>query len=239
MRRFAAVAASVPATVALAAVATLAFSAPASAGNPQGRWQIKLLGSAVLPDGKIDQVKNAALAVGEALAPLVYQSRANDNVVPTMAIEYFFTSSLSLETICCVTQHDVDGTAQLTGAELVSDAKIIPATFTLKYHVDAGAVRPYLGVGPSYFIFIDEKPGAFMKAAFDAQSLKLKDSLGLALQAGADIPLNGSGLSLALDAKKYFLKTDATWRDGNDAELLKTRQNIAPWVLSAGLAWRF
>ena len=230
MRKFAA-------TAALAAV--LAFHAPAHAANPEGKLQIKLLGTAVLPDGKIDKVKGASAAVATALAPLDYQSKANDNVVPTVAIEYFFTPNVSLETICCVTQHDVDGTRDIAGAELVSNAKIVPATFTLKYHVNAGPIKPYIGAGPTYFIFIDEKPGAFMKSAFGASKLKINDSLGVALQAGVDVPINTSGMALSLDAKKYFLSADATWRDASGGLLLKTKQNIDPWVLSAGIAWRF
>ncbi len=230
MRKFAA-------TAALAAV--LAFHAPAHAANPEGKLQIKLLGTAVLPDGKIDKVKGASAAVATALAPLDYQSKANDNVVPTVAIEYFFTPNISLETICCVTQHDVDGTRDIAGAELVSNAKIVPATFTLKYHVNAGPIKPYIGAGPTYFIFIDEKPGAFMKSAFGASKLKINDSLGVALQAGVDVPINTSGMALSLDAKKYFLSADATWRDASGGLLLKTKHNIDPWVLSAGIAWRF
>ena len=225
-------------SLAAVAVAMAAGAVPAQAQDA-GSIQVKLLGTAVLPDGKIDKVKGASAAVATALAPLDYQSKANDNVVPTVAIEYFFTPNISLETICCVTQHVVDGTRDIAGAELVSNAKIVPATFTLKYHVNAGPIKPYIGAGPTYFIFIDEKPGAFMKSAFGASKLKINDSLGVALQAGVDVPINTSGMALSLDAKKYFLSADATWRDASGGLLLKTKQNIDPWVLSAGIAWRF
>ena len=63
--------------------------------------------------------------------------------------------------------------------------------------------------------------------------------LGLALQAGIDIPLNTSGMALSLDAKRYFMKVDAKWYDAGGAKVLHTRNTLDPWVLSAGLAWRF
>lgn len=223
--------------IGLAAIAAaLGFSASAQASET-GRWQVKLLGSAVLPDGKIDKVEFAYPAIASAL-PSDPQTRADDNYVPTLAIEYFFTPRVSLETICCVTQHDVDGKGALAGAGLVSNAKIIPATFTAKYHFDAGGVSPYVGAGPSVFIFIDEKPGATARA-LGATRNTLETSLGFALQAGVDIPITKSGLAISLDAKRYFLKTTARWYDANGGKLLQTKHALDPWVLSAGLAWRF
>ena len=185
----------------------------------------------MLPDGEITSVENDLVGL-----PAGTQTEANDNYVPTVAIEYFFTDNISVETICCVTQHDVDGTTGLPGAELVADAKIIPATFTLKYHLDAGPVRPYIGAGPTYFIFIDEQPGA-AAVGLGADSFKMNDHLGLALQAGMDIPLGG-GMALSLDAKRYFLETSAHWYAAG-TEVIATRHKINPWVLSAGMGFRF
>lgn len=225
-------------TIALAATAAaFALSSPALAQENAGSWQVKLLGTAVLPDGEIDKVKFADPAVAAAL-PADPDTKADDNFVPTVAIEYFFTPNISLETICCVTQHDVDGKGALAGAGLVSNAKIIPATFTAKYHFNAGGIKPYIGAGPTYFIFFDEKPGATAKA-LGATKNSLEDSFGVALQAGIDIPVGSSGLGVSLDAKRYFLSTNAKWYDGTGAKVLETKHNLDPWVLSAGLAWRF
>lgn len=225
----------IAATAALAAA--FAFVNPAHAADPEGKWQVKLLGSAVLADGKLDKVKFAAPAIAAAL-PADAQTRANDNFVPTVAIEYFVSPNISLETICCVTQHDVDGKNGLAGAELVSNAKIIPATLTVKYHFNLGGVKPYVGAGPTYFIFVDEKAGSTARA-LGADRTKINDTLGAALQAGIDIPINGSGLAVSLDAKRYFMKVDAKWYDASGTKVLQTKNTLDPWVLSAGLAWRF
>jgi len=205
------------AVAALAAASVL--SAPAQAEDRQGKWQIKLLGTAVLPDGKITRVEEDLVGL-----PGTLQTRANDNYVPTVAIEHFFTDNISVETICCVTQHDVDGTAGLPGAELVADAKIIPATLTLKYHFDAGAIKPYVGAGPTYFIFVDEQPGAAAKD-LGATGLRLNDKLGVALQAGVGGPLGGTGLALRRDAKRDFLRTTAR-RVGGGPDVIADRHNL-------------
>ena len=88
-----------------ATVAALAMTGTAHAGNPDGKLQVKLLGTGVLVDGKVTQVKSDG--AGLVASGGVTDTRINDNVVPTVAIEYFFTPNVSVETICCVTGHHV------------------------------------------------------------------------------------------------------------------------------------
>lgn len=204
-----------------------------AAAQAAGDIQVKLLGTLVAPDGRITRVKHDAIGL-----PAGSQAKANDNAIPTVAIEYFLGPNLSVETIAGVTQHDVDGAGALKGAELVSDAKVVPATLTLKYHFGKpGGVRPYLGAGPSYYIFIDEKPGATTRT-LGATRQRIDDTLGLAMQAGVDVPLNANGLALSLDAKRYLLRPTAHWFAGG-AEVLTTKHRLDPWVVSAGVAVRF
>lgn len=222
MRKFLSIAAFVlPALVA----------APAVAQDAPGRWQVKVLGTAVLPDGEIDSVELDTVGL-----PVTTQTEANDNVVPTLAIEYFFSPNLSLETICCVTQHDVDATAGLAGVELVSDAKLVPATLTVKYHFNPGGVSPYLGAGPTYFLFFDEEPGA-ATGALGITDQDLSNELGFALQAGIDIPVSRN-FAVSFDAKRYFVGTTATFYAGNTV-IIETEHKLDPWVLSAGVGVRF
>jgi len=219
------------ASVAILAMASMPVTVQAQ--DVQGKWQVKLLGTAVLPDGKITKV-----ITNDAGVPAGTQSKANDNVVPTLAVEYFFTPNVSVETICCLTQHDVDGRGALASTELVADAKILPATVTLKYHLPLGAIKPYVGAGPTYFIFIDEKSGATTKA-LGLTKARLNDKVGAVVQAGVDVALGGSGFGLSLDAKRYFVRPTAHWFDADGTELLATRHKLDPWVLSAGVSYRF
>lgn len=219
--------------VLLALMGTVAFSAPAMAGNPDGKVQVKVLGTAVLPSGSIEQVKLDLVGL-----PPDTQTEASNNFVPTLAVEYFFTPNISLETICCMTEHHVTGTTGMPGAELVSNAKIIPATFTLKYHpLTKGIIQPYFGAGPAYFIAVSDRPGPAAIAA-KADDFKLDSAFGVALQAGVDIPVSDQGFSISLDAKKYFVRTDAHWY-ANGAEVIHTRHKLDPWLLSFGVGYRF
>lgn len=216
----------------LACAAAAGAPAPSLAAEGDSRFQVKLLATAVLPDGEIDVMKTDLAGL-----PAGTQTEASGNVVPTLAIEYFFSPAVSLETICCVTQHDVDAVAGLPGAELVSDARVIPATFTLKYHFNAGGVSPYIGAGPAYFLWIGEDPGA-ATVPLGVTDTDLSDELGVALQAGMDVPLNERGLAFSLDAKRYFVGTTARWHAGT-VNVIETEHKLDPWVLSAGLALRF
>lgn len=199
---------------------------------PQGRWEIKLLGTGVLPDGAISKTKTDLVGL-----PAGSQTRASDNVVPTLAIEYYVTPQLSLETICCTTQHHVDGAGALAGTQLVRNALIVPGTLTVKYHLPLGAIRPYIGAGPALFLMLNSKPGADA-AALGVTHTHLSSEVGVALQAGADIPLGKGGYGITFDAKRYFISTNAHFRAGN-TEVIVTRHKLNPWLLSAGVYTRF
>ncbi|WP_324826799.1 OmpW/AlkL family protein [Qipengyuania zhejiangensis] len=214
-----------------AALAGIAFiAAPASAQD--GPLQVKVLGTAVLPDGKITDVN-----IDLVNLPVGTQTTANDNFVPTVAIEYFISENFSLETICCVTQHDVDAVAGLPGAELVSNARLIPATLTAKFHFPVAGVKPYVGAGATYFWWISDKPGA-ATIPLAVTDTDLSDEFGFVLQAGMDVPLGDSGYGLTFDAKRYFVDTTARWYAG-DTLAIETEHKLDPWVLSAGVSYRF
>lgn len=218
--------------IAAALAGAAIVAAPVQAQDNDGRLQVKLLGTAVLPDGKIEQVNTDLVDL-----PAATQTKANDNVVPTLAVEYFITPEVSFETICCVTQHDVDAVSGLAGAELVSNTRLIPATLTAKYHLDAGGVKPYVGAGVTYFLWISDKQGADT-VPLGATDTDLSNEFGFVLQGGIDIPLGDSGYGVTLDAKRYFVDTTARWYAG-DVLAIETEHKLDPWVLSAGLAYRF
>jgi outer membrane protein len=220
-----------PLLAGFAALAVLAT--PASAEDMKGKVQVKLLGTAVLPDGKITDVNvdNVGLPAGT-------QTKANDNIVPTIAIEYFVADNFSIETICCFTQHDVDTTAGFpAGTELVSNARVIPATFTAKYHIDGGAIRPYVGAGVTYFLWVQDKPGA-ATIPLGVTETDFSDEFGFVLQGGVDIPVSDSGFGISLDAKRYFVDTTSRWYVG-DVVAIQTKHKLDPWVLSAGVTFSF
>ena len=217
----------------LACVAiALPFATPAAA-QEAGDIQIKGFVTGVLPDGAITEVETDLIGL-----PAGSQTEASDSVVPTIAIEYFVSPNFSLETICCVTPHDVRGAGALARAELIDDAIILPASLTAKYHFNlGGGFKPYVGAGATYFMIFSEDVGADA-AALGATDVDLSDEFGFLLQGGVDIALNDRGLGLSLDAKRYFVGTTATFRAGQTVAL-QSEHDLDPWVVSAGLAYRF
>jgi outer membrane protein len=220
-------------TILAAAMATATLSAPALAADDAGHWQVKLLATGVLPDGKITKTRTDLIGL-----PAGSQTKANDNIVPTVAIEYYATPAVSVETICCLTQHHVNGDGALKGASIVDHVLILPATVTLKYHFDAGPIRPYVGAGPALFMIFGEKPGATART-LGAAKMHMSEELGIALQGGVDIPVNSSGMGVSFDAKKYFISTTLHVKSAAGAEVLTTKHKLDPWVISGGVYLRF
>lgn len=224
-------------TLMIAGSAAMALAAtPALAQEPADRAgdvQIKLLGTWVAPDGKIERI-----TVNRPGLPAATQTEASENVTPTIAVEYFVSNAVSIETIAGVTTHHVDAVAGLpAGAELVADAKLIPATVTAKFHFDLGAVKPYIGAGPAWFLWVDSKPGA-ATLPLGVTRTTLSNDVGGVLQAGIDVPLGEKGLGLSLDVKRYFVGTTARWYAGN-VLAIETEHRLDPWLVSAGIAYRF
>lgn len=218
--------------LAIAAITT-ATSSAAFAEDPQGNIQVKAFATLVDPSAKITRVNTDGIGLAAGS-----QTRADTNVTPTIAVEYFLTPNISFETIAGVTQHDVVGAGALAGAKLISNANIIPATVTAKYHFDlGGGVKPYLGAGPSYFLIFGEEPDATART-LGATRVDLSSELGVALQGGVDFALDDSGLGLSVDAKRYFMNTTARFFAGN-ALALSTKHELDPWVVSAGISYRF
>jgi outer membrane protein len=88
----------------------------------------------------VKQVKTDVLG----LVPTVLATPWPATVTPTVAIEYFFTPNISVETIAGVTAHHVSASAgALKGTDLISKIHIIPATLTAKFHMPLGhGIKP-------------------------------------------------------------------------------------------------
>ncbi|MHA7819387.1 MAG: OmpW/AlkL family protein [Erythrobacter sp.] len=218
---------------AILALAASPAAAQDSSAYRAGDVQLKVVGTAVLPDGEIEDVNVDLVGL-----PAGTDTKASDNYVPTIAVEYFVSDSFSIETIAGTTQHDVDAIAGFPrGTELLSDALLLPATVTAKAHFDAGGIKPYVGAGVSYFIWLDVEPGAAV-VPLGVTDTDLTDEFGFVLQAGVDVPIGDDGFGMTLDAKRYFIGTTAQWFAG-DTLVIETDHNLDPWVLSAGVSYRF
>jgi outer membrane protein len=154
------------------------------------------------------------------------------SVVPELDITYFFTPNFAAELILGVTPHRVKGAGALAGAR-IGDAWLLPPTLMLQYHFTGlGSVKPYVGAGINYTIFFNEKA----KGGFT--SFDLEDTFGFALQAGVDIMLN-QNWGINFDVKKIFLEPKVKVNGGVPAGGVGGKVKIDPWLIGAGVTYKF
>lgn len=141
---------------------------------------------------------------------------------------YFFTPNVAFEVLAALPfTHDVD----LDGVGQVAEVKHLPPTFSLQYHFDTGNnFRPYVGAGVNWTIFFDEDT----EGALAGQDLDLDDSIGLAVQVGADFDVSDT----------MFMNFDFRYIDIEpEAEVsplgLEFDVPIDPFVYSLTVGWKF
>lgn len=195
------------------------LAAPAAAETSgQSPWQVRLRGIYVVPDEDAD----IDVIGGDA--------DIDNAVMPEIDISYFLSETIALELILATTPHDVEAEGTALGDVDLGDVWLLPPTLLLQYHpLPHAQWRPYVGVGLNYTIFygVDEAGGI-------AEDVDYDNSIGYALQAGLDVPLQGNWM-INLDVKKLWLNTDVEINHGAvDADV-----DIDPWIFGVGVGYRF
>lgn len=194
-----------------------AVKKPVEAWSP---WMIRVRALVVEPEdsGQVDQIAGSDLA-------------NSTSVVPELDITYFFTPNIAAELILGVTRHHVIGKGTIDGVD-VGKATLLPPTLTLQYHfTNFGAFKPYIGAGPNYTIFFNQKA-----AGGTVTAIEFKNTFGFALQVGFDYMLNRHW-GLNVDVKKIYLEPDF---DATIGGLARTgTDNLNPWLIGAGATYRF
>jgi outer membrane protein len=105
-----------------------------------------------------------------------------------------------------------------------------PAAATLLWHpLRNTAVRPYVGAGVAYMHVFDANDSA-------VRALHVDNDIGPAVQGGVEVSA-APAWGVFVDAKKAFLRTDATGSLGGAPVLAHLR--LDPLVLHTGIAFRF
>jgi outer membrane protein len=154
--------------------------------------------------------------------------RINNKWLPEVDITYFFSPNFAAELILTVPQKQTvyadDGEG---GTDTLGTFKHLPPTLTAQYHFTGlSGFRPYVGAGVNYTNI------SAVKLAGGAVNLK-RNSYGLALQAGVDVPLGG-GWMLNADVKKVQIGT-TVYLSGDDIGKLK----VDPVLFGIGVGKRF
>lgn len=214
-------------TLALALVAATALAASATAALADDALAPKQAGHILLQVRVTDVAPDAGNAITAAGAPTGLKADVSDSYVPTLGIDYFFTDHIAAELVLGTSYHKVKADGPGTNVE-VHDTWVVPPVLTLQYHfMPKARFSPYLGAGVNYMLFYSGKD----KNGF---TVKLKDGAGAALQAGFDYGLGGRW-SANVDVKKVYFNTKATINGG----ALASSVDLNPWVISAGVGYRF
>ncbi|AGB73511.1 MULTISPECIES: OmpW/AlkL family protein [Rhizobium] len=193
--------------------------APIPAAANRNPWQMRLraLGVITTDSGRVDGLPGSDLSF-------------SDTVVPEFDISYFFTENIAAELILGTTYAKVHGGGSISALGEIGKTWLLPPTLTLQYHfTDLGAFRPYVGAGLNYTLFYNQ-------SGKSARSLDVKNSFGVALQAGFDYMIDDHW-GVNVDAKKIFLRPDFDANVGGANVSGKAR--LDPWLLGAGVTYRF
>ncbi len=204
----------------LAAIASAGQAAPASPTTGAGHWIVNLRATDVFSDNNSVITNAAGLDSG-------LRAKVGYDVMPTLGITYFVADKLALDLTLGTTHHTIRAVNAATDIK-VREQWVLPPTLTLQYHpMPAAAFSPYVGAGINYMMFYSghDEPGFHTD---------LKNGVGWALQAGANVAVAGPWV-LNADAKKIFFKTNAVINAG----ALTSRVALDPWVLSVGFGRRF
>ncbi|MCR9001055.1 MULTISPECIES: outer membrane protein OmpW [Rahnella] len=158
----------------------------------------------------------------------------NNNTQMGLTLGYMFTDNLGMELLAATPfQHKVG--LQSTGT--IAEVKQLPPSLMAQYYFGdrQDKLRPYLGVGINYTTFYDTD---FNQTGRDAglSDLSVKDSWGVATQAGLDYNLDDNWL-INMSVWWMDIDTEVKFKAGGEQQNINTR--IDPWVFMFGVGYRF
>jgi len=147
----------------------------------------------------------------------------SSKTIPELDISYFVTPNIAAELVLTYPQkHDV----YLDGNK-IGTFKHLPPTLLAQYHFNPSSqFSPYVGVGLNWTTFSKNK-------ILNGVGSLEHDSLGLALQVGADFKLD-QNWSLNFDIKKLQLRSDVLL-----AGVKASKAKVDPVLIGIGVGYRF
>lgn len=153
---------------------------------------------------------------------------AKDNTQLGLNVVYMATNNIGVELLAATPfKHDI----HLKGTGKVGTTKHLPPTLSVQYYFNNSSfVTPYLGVGLNYTVFFDEN-----LAELGIDNIELKDSFGVAVQAGVDFAINDKW-GINVDVRKITIDTEVD-KKGTGVDGLKV--DIDPMVYSITALYKF
>lgn len=158
----------------------------------------------------------------------------NNNTQMGMTLGYMFTDNIGMELLAATPfQHKVG----LKSTGTIAEVKQLPPSLMAQYYFGdkLDKLRPYLGLGINYTTFYDTN---FNQTGRDAglSDLSVKDSWGVATQAGLDYNLDDNWL-INMSVWWMDIDTEVKFKAGGEQQNINTR--IDPWVFMFGVGYRF
>ena len=227
----------------------------------QGDILVRLRGIAIVPDDDSDQVRVAGLGTVQGLNG-GESSRVNveKSFVPEVDITYMLAKHIGIEAIAGIANHDVELkdnglstlvttlTAGAAGSGLtdgfkIFDTWVLPPTVTVQYHfMPDNKIRPYAGLGINYTAFLWDDASDQLEAAVGGPvHVNSRNGWAWAVQFGIDIDWKDNWY-FNIDAKYIDLDTEASiFINGGPlaGTNLRVDTNVSPFVVGAGIGYRF
>ena len=217
------------------ALTTLSVAAQADDGFEAGSFMVRARGLAFLPQVRNSTIMTSGSGALDSLAP-GNSVKIDDVGMPEVDFSYFFTPHISAELIAATFRTGLH--TNNSYAPDLGSTWVLPPTLTAQWHFfPKEAFNPYVGAGLNYTFFYNSDGAT--TAAGNANRLSLTNSLGYALQAGADYNLTGHWYA-NFDAKYIFLATNASiGGPGGSVFPVTSHVDINPLLVSVGLGYRF
>ena len=221
-----------------------AFATPALA-HEAGQWIIRGGVGTVMP-------KDDNLTLPEiTIDPLTINAnvQVDDGTSLVLSATYMITENWGFDILAAWPfKHDIDldatvsdGITTESGSVPFGEVEHLPPTFSFQYHFAPGAeFQPYVGLGLNYTTFMSDK---LEQEVVDAGIIgfSLDDSIGVALQGGADWMFSDQWL-VNFDVRWINIEADlsGTIDDGTGAVTAELGTvEIDPWVFAINLGYKF
>ncbi len=187
------------------------------------------------------------------------EAGVKNNIQIGITAAYMLTDEVGIELLAATPfSHDIYAGGAIAGVGKLGETKHLPPTLSLQYYfpLQNENFRPYIGAGLNYTLFFQEKTTDTLTSAIGvlaslaetpvpgvtatSTTLKLKDSLGVSLQAGFDYAITDQ---IGINASMWWMDidTEATITAQTNAGVVtaKTDVSIDPYGYLIGASYTF
>lgn len=167
---------------------------------------------------------------GNTIKPIGGYIDKSSSVNPEIDLSYFFTDHLAIEGEVGITHQTLTAKNTRLGTVPIGQVSSVPIILMGQYHfLPHASLNPYFGIG----VAITPYYGA-EAAGGRIQQLSVTSEVGAAFQMGVDYDVQGPWFA-NFDVKKLILAAEASANNGR----VTSSGQIDPWVIGAGIGYRF